>query len=490
MKKSLTITSQKNTLKNSRLIRLVAILDGQEFRRLGKFVKSPFYNYSQPVIKMYEHLKGLYPDFEGKGLRQEVVWRKLFPNERFSAPKLWRFMAKMIRLLERFLAVMEIETTEQVEKSLYINALSKRNLYKDFEKETQSLLEEQGAKKYRDLQYYADHIQFLESMYFHPLKDHYQDQEKLLRDLSESIDAYFMLSKLRLNCVLQNRDHILSTQHDLRFMTAIDKALENGLLQDNIWQQLYSLLRRIQAEPSEEHYFQFKDLLFDHIDDLRRTDQLIIFYSGLNYLTHRINRGKTAYYKESLTWYKRGLKSDLLIENERMSEVTYGNIILLGCREGDFDWTRAFIDNYQHYLDDSLRKDAVLFNTGLLHFYRADFETCIACYTGHSFSKSYFINTRLTVIRATYELFLKDSNYYELLITRIEAFDKNLFRNRVFAPAQLKSCNSCVRLIKGMAVKQYAGEDKRSIKKWVFEILESEQKIMGRGWLQKKAASL
>ncbi|MEM1320036.1 MAG: hypothetical protein AAGG75_07235 [Bacteroidota bacterium] len=483
-------TSQKNSLLNSRLIRLLSTLNEQEFRRLGKFVRSPFYNYSQPIIRLYEHLKPYYPAFEAKGLQQQRVWKKVFPKEAFHADKLWRFLAKMNRLVERFLAVLEMEREEETEQRFYIRALGRRNLFADFEKATQQLLQKKQVLGFRDPSYYVGRIQLLEALFFHPLIKRDKDQEALLNELSEGLDNYFILSKLRVNCVMKNRDQVRSTDYTSQVMDIVDGYLATGVLDDNLWQQLYSSLRRLQFSPSVAHYQSFKALLFEHLDELRSTDQRIFFYGGLNYPIRQINAGDAVYYKEAFYWYKRGLKVGLTVNNNRMSAVTFSNIILLGCRDQDFEWTNHFIEDYQKYLDESIRQDMVLYNRGQLYFYQKDFEATIACLSAHNFKQSHFMRSRLMIIRATYELFLNTPSHYNLLMTRINTFEKYLYRRQRSYHPNLESCINATKIIKGISTRIFGGELKSRIKKWAREALEAEQKVMVREWLEQKVATL
>ena len=94
------------------------------------------------------------------------------------------------------------------------------------------------------------------------------------------------------------------------------------------------------------------------------------------------------------------------------------------------------------------------------------------------------------IIRATYELFLDNTSHYNLLMTRINTFEKYLQRNSRFFRSQLESCTNACKIIKGLASRSFSGEQKEKIRIWALEMLETEKKVMVREWLQEKIATL
>ena len=484
-------TSQKKYTFGLKLFQLLRSLNDEEFRRFGKFLRSPLHNHSKPLIRMYDFLKKYYPDFDTPGLYQEKFWKKLFPEEAFEQTKLWRFTSKAIQQVEKFIAIQELEYRPDEEQSLLIKALGRRNLFDRLEKEALRRLREMETSPSRDINYYKQRIELEETLYFHLLKDKYDRTDQLLKALSEDVDRHFALHKLRLNCVLQNRNNIiLNEQYSLRFINAIEAEQTQSFLADNQLAQIYTNLAELQKSGRQEAYLQLKDSFFKHIDLLSSSDLSIIFTAGINYPISKINQGKTAFYKEALDWYKKGIEYRLIFSNNRMSEVTYSNIILLGCREEDFSWTKNFINDYQHFLDERIRLDAKTHNSALLLFHQGAFEQALSELNKHTFSKSFHLKTRLTMIRATFELLLNDSAYHELLANKITAFERYLSRDRTIVNRQIEAYKNCIRLIKGIAIKISAREDHAKISSWALQELNTEKSVIARDWLIEKCNAL
>ena len=51
-------------MQKSNLIKLLSSLDERDFKLLGKFVASPYFNSNSKLISFYKILKKYYPDFD------------------------------------------------------------------------------------------------------------------------------------------------------------------------------------------------------------------------------------------------------------------------------------------------------------------------------------------------------------------------------------------------------------------------------------------
>lgn len=92
-----------------KLIILLKNLNKEEFRRLGKFLNSPFFNYAIPPIRLYEALKKFYPNFDSPKMTKEYIWKKVHSKEAFQTNKFWQLTSKLTRLVEQFLIHIELD---------------------------------------------------------------------------------------------------------------------------------------------------------------------------------------------------------------------------------------------------------------------------------------------------------------------------------------------------------------------------------------------
>ena len=140
------------------------------------------------------------------------------------------------------------------------------------------------------------------------------------------------------------------------------------------------------------------------------------------------------YNKELLDLYKLGLKLNIILDNGKISEGDFVNIISVGCFEKEYKWVEKFIETHEKYLDDMVREDAKAFGLGRLYYRSGNFDRALDILGQHSFvNVFYIIQSKVDLVRIWFEKFLIDVSLYDLLLAQLEAFEKSIRRNRSVA---------------------------------------------------------
>ncbi|MBL7790831.1 MAG: hypothetical protein JNK77_00810, partial [Saprospiraceae bacterium] len=72
----------------SKLIKLCKELSKKEMTRFREFAQSPFFNKHDGVQKLVGFLHAVYPQFDERKCRRELVYQQLFPGEAHDQAKL------------------------------------------------------------------------------------------------------------------------------------------------------------------------------------------------------------------------------------------------------------------------------------------------------------------------------------------------------------------------------------------------------------------
>jgi len=263
---------------------------------------------------------------------------------------------------------------------------------------------------------------------------------------------------------------------------AIKEENEKDFLPENTTFQLYSLLQKIIVHQEKSSFLDLERIFFAEVKTLKRVDQQMVFFSGLNYAIRQMNQGKAAFATKAFEWYKLGLLNELLIENELISEATFGNVVVIACRERQFTWAEKFIEDYQQFLKSMIRADIVAFNIASIQLYQNKFEETLEFLATHHFSNVFQPRIRFMEIRALFELFLKDNEYFELLTSKLDAAINFYKRNTLLSKSSLEPYLNGVKLIRRLTNQVLERKKKKIILGW----LEEERKkrsIMGINWL-------
>ncbi len=473
-------------MKGKKLIQLLQSLREEEFKRLQSFIQSPFHNSNKRLLKVYRLLKLHFPDFQSKQLEEKRLFSQLFPGDQFDDYKLRRLFSQFTKLVEQYLTHLELEEQDFIASKLYVKALSRRDTYPQFVKEIKGLKESLISQAFRDEENYFECIQ-LDYLYFnHPLTEKYTLKDDSLDRMYQELDFFYVLAKYKYGIGLKNRDRILRKKSATSLPPLLVEAAGQATITDHPLLSLYQLVWALFESPNDSSFYDLKKAFFPEIAALRRDDQRNIFLSGLNYTNRQINKGVHPFYQESLEWYKLGLKHDLIIENGNMTGVAFNNICLLGCIVQDFDWTRQFIEHYQIYLDPSIKEDAMTANMGVLYFHQGDFKNTISTLYNHSFSKVYQLRTRLIIARAAFEQLLLKQDVYDFLISQIEAFEKFIARDRLYATQRIDGQLNTVDLIKTCAKKMRQGVAKKDLAAWMRQEIQKDKEFAASNWLKEK----
>ena len=121
----------------------------------------------------------------------------------------------------------------------------------------------------------------------------------------------------------------------------------------------------------------------------------------------------------------------VFIEQNRIPEVIFSNIVSVGARCGEFEWTKKFIDDYKLFLDEDERESATLLSMAFLYFNEKKYSKSIDLINQYSFIKPLnIIKSKTILIRSFFELFLTDDSYYEVLLAQTFSFEKHIRRNK------------------------------------------------------------
>ena len=467
----------------SKLIRLIKILDPDEFRLFYKFVRSIFYQNNQNLVNLYKYLRKYYPDFPPSKINKEKVFQHLFPGRPYSNDTLASLMSKLTRLVEEYLLILDLQDDAFERKKRLIRIYGKRNQFDFFEKGTKELLKELEQES---LQNHQERIALYKNLYFHPLHNKYSLEDESLEHLMDNLDHYFTLSKMRYGVALKNKQKILSKPYDLKFMEILTKEQELGSSVPPVFFELYRYTFALLEENTTSDFYKFEQLFFAQAKTLDLEDQMLLYLSGLNYINRQVNNGHSAFSSIAFKWYKYGLSNDLLIKNNNIDQVTFGNIVVYGCREKQFDWTKSFISTYESYLDPEIKTDIVNYNLAWLHISMKEFHQALSILTNYPFKEKDQAKTRLNIIRAMFELFLTDERYYSLLTANIHSFEVFISRNTFFKKSTLKPYLNGIRIIRGLATRIQKKEEMQTIRTWFLHQIQSKQEIIARSWLSEK----
>ena len=136
------------------------------------------------------------------------------------------------------------------------------------------------------------------------------------------------------------------------------------------------------------------------------------------------------------------LERELLLVRGQLSEWSFKNIVTTAIRTGAYGWTERFINQYQPFLPEEGRSNAVAYNRAALYYARAEYKHALLQLQDVEFTDtSYHLGAKIIQLKSYYEL-----DEPEPFFALVEAFKKYLLRNREISDYRKKANASFLQL--------------------------------------------
>lgn len=419
-------------MQKSKLIRLLKVLDTDEFKHFPKFINSPFFNSNKQYLPLYRYLIKHYPDFDSPKLTKELAFKKCYPNKKYSYNTMSNLMSGLANLTEEYLLNIQFQKTSYDKKKTLVKALGERkNCYDLYEKYNTIIVQEVKSRTINDMAYHQDLRELNHGFYFHPTTNRQTIGSQGIQGIMDDLDISYTQTKLLYLLEMKSRAYLFEEKYTLLLDEKMMLGKEADFKQMCPICLIYlKILKLYELKEDKKAFDAAKDLFSEQMETIGKTERTVILLHLMNYCVRRINKGDLAYAKESLALYKIGLLHNILIEQDRISEATFSNIVSSGIKCKEYDWVKNFILEYRFYLDDEEKESTTLISLGLLNFAQEKYALVIDLLLNHPFDKPLqIIKAKSLLIRTYFEQFLQDDSYYELVMAQTYAFEKYIRRN-------------------------------------------------------------
>ncbi|MCB0728582.1 MAG: hypothetical protein KDD00_14060 [Ignavibacteriae bacterium] len=104
----------------------------EDFKKFDDFLRSPFFNKSSTLIRLYSILKNYYPGFEDDQVEKQKIWGELFETKEYNYGVMKNLIHDLKKLILKFMTIEEFEQSNMERQTTEVRALLKRNLPKSF----------------------------------------------------------------------------------------------------------------------------------------------------------------------------------------------------------------------------------------------------------------------------------------------------------------------------------------------------------------------
>lgn len=163
----------------------------QEFKQLGRIVRSKPHGGNQKNQVLYQILRSYYPAFELSPTDIRKVYKRLYPRKDFNENALRRTFNSLLNCTENLLLQAELDDDSYLYRKQLIDVARRAGLFKLFEQTLTKLHAELDGRQIKDSFYRREKTELYERLYAHIEHNKYDYTDSTLEEL---IDANHQLT--------------------------------------------------------------------------------------------------------------------------------------------------------------------------------------------------------------------------------------------------------------------------------------------------------
>jgi len=479
------------------LIELLESFSSKELAGLLKIAECGYFNTDRYVIKLLNALiKKVLNKIDFNNVVKCRVYNIVFddlPQVTFDLNKKQKAllnakMSALTRLAERFLRIDALEQNDIYKNDLLLHGLLNKKQIRLCDKHLKKAEELSGIKNIKNL---AD-FEFLYTIEKFKLIYLFNTGKWVKNDninqLFRVIDLNYLVNRMNYTrTALSFRTRKPSVKYDLSITKLVNhKTLMQYLDEDYSHLILSMSSINLSLSQTTEAYTNFIGLLTKYESQILKEELRNQYDIAKNFCIGMYKKGDLSYRKHLVDIYKALDKKAMLLSGNKITAQGLKNIVNMGCKAGDFNWTLYMIEKYTPYINEKYRSEIEKFNLGFLAFEQQEYRKAIDYLLEvNNFQKSYDIDKRMLVLKAYYEL---EKYYTEPTAQLFRSIESFVINNKQFTDIDKKVYKNTIRIFYNLyRTKHRVG--KITLEKLKTQIEEAEY-IASKAWLLEKIEEL
>lgn len=410
-------------MQNLKLTEFIENLSAAEFKRLGDFIRSPFFNKNINASLLYDLFDKCLSDKTFKNLTREDIHNDLYRGKKYSDSKIRSLLSDFKKLAEKFLTINECEKNPGQLKNILLNGFSEKNMSKNFDSISNEVSKDLKNEFNRNSNYYFNRLSYEHSVLEHKGTNIEDNLDSRYFSLSDSIDYFFFATKLELiNSLLSRKYHVLgSLKVNIKFIEEIISFIKENITEikkeNPIIYSEYLILMMMTSEGNNKYFHELQIFVLKNISKYNIYELEQVYYPLINYGFNKVALGENKYLNNIFEIYKTFERKGFYAEKKIFQDIDFISIIIIGLRLKKTAWVEMFYFNYKEKLKDEFKDDTTNLAKAMISYGKKDYNTAICLLNKVNYNNSYYyLKSKETLIQIYYE-----QKQYENLQSLIDA---------------------------------------------------------------------
>lgn len=467
----------------SKLTSALRQLSPVEMEKLEAYLSSPYFEIPTGALPLFQYLRKFHPAYDEKKTDPAVIQKKApaLGNQKRQA----NYGSDLLKCLEQFLAVEDFKATPDSVDRHRLQAYKKHHLFEMFNKEHEQITRTLNKNIEQDIDvFYQRHILTELALTGFDIKLN-RTINNDTHPVTETLDVFYAIKKLRYHCELLNRHRVLGTPYEKENVPFLLETLNlyNSVEYPYVYLfvNVYQMLDAKTFEEGEAFHISIQKIVQKESDsNLSVSIKETIDYA-INHCQFWINRGFRQASVAALWWQELRIKHNILLENNRILPNDFRNIIVLAILNlKDAAWIKRFIDAYANLLPAEHIDTNKAFALAQYYYYSQNYDEAMPLFQQAQVKEEPIFNAivRRWQFMCMYE---KNPEAFDLLFDFLDAYEKYVLRN---AASFHQSKDLFIKNIAYSKKLLKAGDTAK--KKELAQALNAEGYVTGKEWLLKQ----
>ncbi len=422
----------------SKFIDIIKTFSKGELKQFRDFLRSPFHNANQNVVKLFDIVRKYAPEFDSASLEKENLFKKLYPGKNYNDTVMRILSSDMLSLGEEFLTLKRSAKDKYGMSLILLQELRDRGLDSLYQRNFKNIEGQIRQVEDARTRYFANfELEIVNVDYFLRKEKQHLISGNILERAENLI--YFMLIELTRHVhdiIINERTFNAKFEFNLvyEFLNSFDfEALMEKIKLGRpkhypIISIYYNLLRALMVEENESYYDNFKDSVESYFPNLSHYETNSILNDMESCCLNRMKYNVEKYRDEIFHVYELMLTSKAYVKTgtEAMSVQRFKNIFIAAINLKKAEWAGNFADKYLEKLQPEFRDNMHYYSRALLGFVRGDFQKSLGDLSKvkHE-SLALKMDVKSWALKIYYEL-----GYYEPAFSLMDSYKHFLSKNR------------------------------------------------------------
>jgi hypothetical protein len=367
----------------AKLVNTLQRFDTTGLLRLKEYVNSPYFKVPKASVNLFNYFYELHPVFPQRKTTPEVIGEK-FDN--LSTPSKQNAAgSRLLDSIDSFVALEAWQRNPYEVKRQALSGLKEMHRFDEFDKEYSKTYQELTESPEQDIDtFFQKHLLAELSLNGFDTKLKRTNKNDL-GPVLKTLDEFYALKKLRYLCDILERQRIFGTQYQKQDVFPLLDILKPYTNEQNsyvfLFVHVYLMLSADTYEESTGPYNIIKEFTATKSEGVLPQSLIECITFCMNYALRWYNKGLETAGDEYLWWIDLKMKKNLLLENGKMTPISFRNICSIATiSKNNADWLNLFISRYATMLPDSHREANEAFAKGLHQYKLGRYKEATRCF--------------------------------------------------------------------------------------------------------------